>query len=253
LQGLLQTEGRKTIENLARAVSLPDSLRVEDVAQALQHFINQSPWDDQRISRRYQGWLAERLNAMPGVLVVDEFVFVKQGRHSVGVQRQFSAVLSRKINCQIAVALHHLSAAGFLPLALRLYLPRRWLEDHKRLDSAGVPKEARRLTNKTLLALELIEDAHAAGISTAEIAPGLSWGRTEELANSIQARGLTWQAEVASNWLEAFHRGREELQNELGLDHFTGRSWRGFHHHACLVVLAYALSTTVRETAVEGA
>ncbi len=26
---------------------------------------------------------------------------------------------------------------------------------------------------------------------------------------------------------------------ELGLDHFEGRSWRGFHHHACLAMLAY--------------
>ncbi len=26
---------------------------------------------------------------------------------------------------------------------------------------------------------------------------------------------------------------------ELGLDHFEGRSWRGFHHHACLVMLAF--------------
>ena len=29
------------------------------------------------------------------------------------------------------------------------------------------------------------------------------------------------------------------MKEELGLDHFEGRSWRGFHHHACLVMLAY--------------
>jgi SRSO17 transposase len=29
-----------------------------------------------------------------------------------------------------------------------------------------------------------------------------------------------------------------QWQEELGLDHFEGRSWRGFHHHACLVMLA---------------
>ena len=29
------------------------------------------------------------------------------------------------------------------------------------------------------------------------------------------------------------------MKGELGLNHFEGRSWRGFHHHACLVMLAY--------------
>jgi SRSO17 transposase len=29
------------------------------------------------------------------------------------------------------------------------------------------------------------------------------------------------------------------MKEELGLDHFEGRSWRGFHHHAAMVLLAY--------------
>ncbi len=34
-------------------------------------------------------------------------------------------------------------------------------------------------------------------------------------------------------------QGDQQMKEELGLDHFEGRSWRGFHHHACLVMLAY--------------
>ena len=34
-------------------------------------------------------------------------------------------------------------------------------------------------------------------------------------------------------------QGSQQMKEELGLDHFEGRSWRGFHHHACLVMLAY--------------
>ena len=30
-----------------------------------------------------------------------------------------------------------------------------------------------------------------------------------------------------------------QLKDELGLDHFEGRSWNGFHHHAALTFLAY--------------
>lgn len=251
LQGLLQPGGRKTIENLARTVSVPNSLRADDVAQALQHFINQSPWDERKIYRRYHRCLAERLNAVSGVFVLDEFAFVKQGRHSVGVQRQYSAGLACKVNCQIAVALYHRSAAGFLPLNLRLYLPRRWLEDEQRLKAAGVPPEARRLTSKTLLALELIEEARAAGISTKEIVCGIAWGKTEELANFAPERGLNWRSEPVSVWVDDLSPVREELQHELGLDHFEGRSWRGLHHHACLVMLAYALLALRREEAVK--
>jgi SRSO17 transposase len=243
LQGLLQTVGRKTIGNLARTVALPDNLRVEDVAQALQHFVNQSPWDEQRIYRRYHRLLSECLPPDNGIFVFDEFAFVKQGRHSVGVQRQYSVVLGRKANCQIAVALHYLSSAGFWPLALRLYLPRYWWEDKTQLDAAGVPEEARRFTSKTLLALELLDEARAAGIPAVKVAPANTRSRSDELAESVRERRLNWESELPPNWIEALRRGRARLQNELGLDHFEGRSWRGFHHHACLVVLTYAFQS----------
>jgi SRSO17 transposase len=32
----------------------------------------------------------------------------------------------------------------------------------------------------------------------------------------------------------------EEMKGEVGLDHFEGRSWQGWHHHVTLVTLAYA-------------
>jgi SRSO17 transposase len=34
-------------------------------------------------------------------------------------------------------------------------------------------------------------------------------------------------------------QGHQQMKEELGLDHFEGRSWRGFHHHAAMVMLAY--------------
>jgi len=33
-------------------------------------------------------------------------------------------------------------------------------------------------------------------------------------------------------------QGYQQLKEELGLDHFEGRSWRGFHHHAAMALLA---------------
>lgn len=250
LQGLLQSGGRKTIENLARTVTLPDGPRVDDVSQALQHFINQSPWDEQKLRRRYQRWLAERLDLSGGVFVLEEFAFVKQGRHSVGVQRQYSAALDRKTNCQIAVALHHVNNGGFQPLALRLYLPRHWLEDRSRLDTAGVPEAARRPASKAALALQLLDEVRAAGIRADIAAPGSAWGSRDEAAIAIEERGLNWRTEIPPEWTESVRRGRNSLQNELGLDHFEGRSWRGFHHHACLVLLAHGFLRCLRNETV---
>lgn len=39
-----------------------------------------------------------------------------------------------------------------------------------------------------------------------------------------------------------------ELKTALGLDHFEGRSWTGWHHHATLVTAAHLFLTTLRLT-----
>lgn len=46
-------------------------------------------------------------------------------------------------------------------------------------------------------------------------------------------------------------QGYRQMKEELGLDHFEGRSWRGFHHHAALVMLAYGFLLPERERARE--
>jgi SRSO17 transposase len=49
-------------------------------------------------------------------------------------------------------------------------------------------------------------------------------------------------------WIEHSYR---ELKDELGLDHFEGRSWRGWHHHVVLVLSAYAFLQDVRRRRVK--
>ena len=43
-------------------------------------------------------------------------------------------------------------------------------------------------------------------------------------------------------------RDYQELKQEVGLGHFEGRSWRGFHHHATLCIAAYGYLISERET-----
>jgi SRSO17 transposase len=239
LQGLLRPGARKNIETLARSVQLPADLVVEDVAQALQHFIHQSPWDEERLWRRYWARLATQGLPQGSTLILEELGFVKQGRHSVGVQRQFSRALGRKVNCQAAIALHLLSPGRFVPLGLRLYLPRGWLQDAKRLDTAGVPEPARRPVSKSALGLALVDAALGAGLAPPLLAGGTGWPESEEMESSLAQRGLAWQPAVNPEFQPLLAAGRRQLLEELGLEHFEGRSWRGFHHHACLVMLAH--------------
>jgi SRSO17 transposase len=265
LQGLLREGGRKTIGTMASRVVLPADLYVEDVAQALQHFVNQSPWDEGKLWRRYREMMAVRFADADGTFVLEELAFVKQGRHSVAVQRQYSNFLGRKTNCQIAVVLNHVSRAGYCPLALRLYLPRGWLQNGARLDYAGVPEEFRRLQSRGTITLELLDEVRAEGWP-ARVVVAANFGSDLDFRSALSARGLNFllgaahdpaaaAGQLAHNLsaesaptqigqlLECYRLARQgswTLLDELGLDHFEGRSWRGFHHHACLVALAFA-------------
>jgi SRSO17 transposase len=233
LQGLLGAGRRKNIESLAETAVLPPGPAVDDVAQALQNFVNQSPWDEQRLWQRYRALMAQALEGDPGLLRVEDVTFPKQGQHSVGVLRQYSSAVGRKINCQVAVSLHAVAPSGVVPLALRLYLPRKWLEAPARLEAAAVPAECRVLQSKAEIALELLDRVRGEGWPGQEVVAGPAYGNSAAFREGLTARGLSFQE--AGDVLE---QGLAELR-ELGLDHFEGRSWRGFHHHACLVMLAY--------------
>jgi SRSO17 transposase len=239
LQGLLRADGRKNMETLAGTVALPPGLAADDVAQALQNFVNQSPWDEQRLGRRYRALLAGRPGASPSRLHVEDLTFPKQGRHSVGVQRQYSSTLGRKVNCQVAVSLHHVGPDGALPLALRLYLPRRWAEAPERLEAAGVPEEHRALLGKAELALQLLDLVRGEGWSGSELTASPGYRGAAAFRDGLAERGLELQEDGTD--AGRFEEGMARLR-ELGLDHFEGRSWRGFHHHACLVMLAYGFT-----------
>ncbi len=98
LRGLLLPGERKSVEPMAARVA-PGNL------QQLHHFVSASPWSHARLERV----LAEQADRLVGgpqaVLVVDDTALAKQGRHSVGVQRQYSGQLGKKANCQALVSL----------------------------------------------------------------------------------------------------------------------------------------------------
>ncbi|HMF20069.1 MAG TPA: transposase [Gemmataceae bacterium] len=254
IHGLLSSLVRKNIENIAARADLPSAWGVLDANQALQNFIHQSPWDENLLWRRQRTRLAGRIGRDDGLFVIQEVPFVKQGRHSVGVHRQFSIALGQKINCQLAVAIHYVSTAGHAPLALRLYLPKNWIQSPARLDAGAVPNSFRRSIAKLQLALELLDQVRAESFPGRYVAaPGFTV--PEEIRAALAERGYCiFETEMsdqeqgpanagAISLRKYLHQAKYDLEwmrNRLGLDHFEGRSWRGFHHHACLVALAFA-------------
>src|SRR3954466_5352633 len=79
LEGLLLDGDRKSVEPLSRRVALPAGLTSKDPEQALQQFVNQSPWDEQAVLRRYRARLARTFSSPDGVFLIDDVSFPKQG------------------------------------------------------------------------------------------------------------------------------------------------------------------------------
>jgi SRSO17 transposase len=66
---------------------------------------------------------------------------------------------------------------------------------------------------------------------------------------STLPKDITFRALVDLTKLRwRIERDYQELKQEVGLGHFEGRGWRGFHHHATLCIAAYGFLVSERET-----
>jgi SRSO17 transposase len=357
--GLLLPGERKSIEPMAARL---DPAHVQAKHQSLHHVVAKADWDDAALlaAVRAQVLPAIERHGPVAYWIVDDSSFPKQGKHSVGVARQYCGQLGKQDNCQVAVSLSVANDHASLPIAYQLFLPEVWANDPARRAKAGVP-EAITFETKTAIALGQLRQALAAGVpvgillgdaaygdetdfrvgvtdlglryglgvrpGTSVWAPGteplppLPWsgrGRRptrlrrdaenqpvtlKALALSLPAhtwRKVTWRegaqgklssrfaavrvrpahrdtersepwpeewlliewpagdAEPAKYWFSNLprrtslkrlvkvakarwwiERDYQELKQELGLGHYEGRNWRGFHHHASLSIAAY--------------
>jgi SRSO17 transposase len=342
---------------------------VQPMRQSLHHLVAKAPWSDEALLEQARNQVLPAMQKHGPVVawIVDDTGFPKKGRHSVGVTRQYCGQVGKQDNCRVAVSLSVATWTSSLPIAYRLYLPKEWTEDTKRLKKAEVPEEIEFQT-KPEIALDQIRAAVAAqvtpGVVLADAAYGMNtefreqltqlqlqyavgvqssmtvWepgkqplpakprgkmGRpprllqrasdhqpvsVKQLAMSLPSSAFKevawregterklqsrfaavrvrpahrdyWKAEPhAEEWLlmewphgekepikywistmpvetkfkdlvkMAKHRwiierDYQELKQELGLGHFEGRNWRGFHHHATLCIAAYGFLVAER-------
>src|SRR3954462_3569486 len=105
-EGVLGDGERKSIEPIA-ARACADPARADAEHQRLLHFALDAPWRDDEVRREAARYALDAMTARESVdsWIVDDTGFLKQGRHSVGVQRQYTGSAGKITNCQIGVSL----------------------------------------------------------------------------------------------------------------------------------------------------
>ncbi len=332
LDGLFNDSERKSMQAMHGRLSDPASY------QALQHFVTHSPWEAEPLWRRLRGVIPVRA----GLLAVDDTGLPKQGRHSVGVQRQYCGALGKIANCQVAVSTVLLGDRLAWPLSFELYLPQSWMTDPERRTRAGIPDRLR-FREKWRIALSHVRRAVKDGFAITAVVADADYGSTAAFRRGLEHLGLrygvairgdvtvwtpgarrahpvralatavpedvwqrvTWATGtkgplaarfaawrvrpsqrrgerwllcerslstderkyyllnldetaslldlvtiVRSRWpIEQQYR---ELKDELGLDHFEGRRYRGWTHHTVLTAIAFTFLQLERQREADG-
>lgn len=343
--GLLGSAARKSAEPLAAAAS-GDPKRCSAAHQRMTHFLADSPWNDSDVRRLAMAHAVDAMTKYEPVRtwIIDDTGFLKQGKHSVGVQRQYTGSAGKVANCQIGVSLSIATRSAHVPIDFELYLPEDWTDDSERREPCKIPHDVVFKT-KEELALDMIERAVRNGVPGDIILADAWYGRSSDFRAVIRTYGfdyalgitpmikmqrldnrdrpigesmnacdiaselgngafrrITWRDGTMNGtrgkltarfamrrvmvvgasepeWLmveqdaagrnhlalttlpktmskklivrlfkERYRTERvyEEMKGELGLDHFEGRSYVGWHHHVSVAICCYAFVVTER-------
>ncbi len=238
LGGLLDGGERKNVEAIAARIS-PEDAGDANPAQALQHFVSHSTWDADRLTARYRETLPAGVRDTPALWVVHDAVTPKKGRHSVGTQRQYARALGRKLNCQVAVAVGRVGPWGYIPLATRLYLPGFWLRENHEAVEKTVPEVHRTHRSKPELGRQLVRELIDEGWRPGPIVLEDGYASDHAFRDRLEADSFELVDATEHSAIAEARRGYEKLKQFLGLDHFEGRTWVGWHHHTAIVLAAY--------------
>ena len=190
LEGLLGPGERKSIEPMARRVCPGET-------QQLHHFVSTSPWATAPLEAVLLGTADRLVGGEAAVLIIDDTALPKQGRHSVGVARQYCGALGKRANCQVLVSLTLARGEVPVPLALRLYLPEEWALDAERRARAKVPDDLG-FQPKGTIALAELDRVLAAGVRFGVVLADAGYGSSAAFRAGLTARGLTWAVGVLS-------------------------------------------------------
>ena len=273
LDGLLGDERRKTGWMRAEAAGDPGPWRQQAI-------LGRGRWDADALRDIVRDYVVEALGTDDAVLVIDETGFLKQGKASCGVGRQYTGSAGKITNCQIGLFAAYVSRHGHAFIDRGLYLPKAWTGDPARMAGSHVPVAgtaddiAQSLDPSAWRRLSAGEGTKGARLhdwAYLELAD-LEAYEYDEDRSGLWTRGLLIRRNIADGDLAFFTtwcpagtgiealvlvEGRrwaiedsfETTKNELGLDHNETRSWHGWHRHVSLVMLAFAMMAAIRHQA----
>ncbi len=190
LDGLLGDEPRKT--GWMRAESAGD--RGPWRQQAI---LGRGNWDADALRDIVCDYVVEALGDPQAVLVIDETGFLKQGRSSCGVARQYTGSAGKITNCQIGVFASYVTSVGHAFIDRALYLPKSWTNDPDRLAKAHVP-EGVEFATKPSLARQMIERAVTRKLPFSWVAADSVYG-VGEVEMALRKAGKGYVLGVNSN------------------------------------------------------
>ena len=271
IKGLMLPGGRKSVEPMAARV---EPQQVRSAHQSMHHLVAEAPWSDEALLSAVAESVLPKLMGEGAAVhwIIDDTGLPKKGKHSVGVAHQYCGQTGKPDSCRVAVSLSIATAHGSLPVGWGEHQPRPAPEPRRRV---GRPRQ--RLQRDTHH--PPISVAEVARALPARQWRSVTWrqgvaGALKSRFARVRVRAAHRDQPRDEEWLiiewphgaeEPAHYGfsnlpkntprqplidtvmgrwriereYEELKQELGLGHYEGRNWRGFHHHASLCIAAY--------------
>src|SRR5580658_1182599 len=195
--GLLLPGERKSVEPMAARLAPNDVRRMH---QSLHHLVATAPWNDEEMLEQVQQRVLPAMQKQGPVVawIIDDTGFPKQGKHSVGVARQYCGQIGKQDNCQVAVSLSVSTWDASLPIAWRLYLPEVWGRDSKRCRQAGVP-ESIEFQTKPEIALQQIQQALEQKVPVGVVLADAGYGNGTPFRAALTQLGLQYVVGIESS------------------------------------------------------
>jgi SRSO17 transposase len=213
--GLLSNSKEKSIEPIALEFLGQQSVRSQ------QRFMKTYRWDLEAMEDRHLTMLSKSISCPNGMINTDSSEFLKKGKESVGVARQYCGEAGKTENCQSGIFVGYSSKKGYGLLTSQLYMPKPWFSEEydQRRQFNLVPSDLEFQT-KPQIALALIKKVVSTGLYPAKwIGCDATFGSDINFLNSLPKQ-MYYFAGIRSNTQVFLEKP------EVGLPPYKGRGPR---------------------------
>ncbi|MFD8009610.1 IS701 family transposase [Streptomyces sp. NPDC058955] len=218
LVGLLSRTERKNCWQLAEQAG-------HDRPGPMQRLLRSARWDADDVRDDVRAYVLDHLRTDDGVLIVDETGFLKKGRNSAGVQRQYTGTAGRIENSQVGSFLANVSSRGRALIDRRLYLPdTSWCQDTEHRTRSGVPDQAQFAT-KPALAGQMIAATLDAGISASWVTGDEAYGQGPGLRALLEGHRIGYVLAVACSTRVRINQGRTAARPDAVAGRLPVSTW----------------------------